>query len=969
MAILDTIKNQFNQNQASEDEAPAAASAKNIIRRLCPKCHGSILEFTESDSHVMCYACDITSSVSELLAAPASASADAAPSAAVGAAPVAVAVDSPESGLIYLENYFANYDWADYNRTSIILISAINKMVEDNKIKQGAAPASWLLDFLSVSVPLKMKLKGLAPQAADIAEAYNDEDNTNALGLFDRYRNILNALLAQKDALIKRLENDIEFAQRQGLEAAKLEEIKADLASIKADLDQLQTVEKITDLPAIAAKQAEIDARIVQSFRDRGIDVVAEYEKACNLYKQSGSDKRDALKIFESIRGYADTFSYIQKINHFFRYGQVLSFYGKYFLYKETEKNLLALDPTTKGDKKGCLAKKKADAPAPAAAPAAAGKKGCLAKKGADEASEEESCKLTTYELFEVINGEPSDEPLLKGITEIIKYYGSVFFYVRYGRTICAYDMATKTGRELLTVDDADKLHLNADNGNYRFYNKRWTSMYVLKNLEAEEAKVGCLDRLRGKKTLIEHRNNYEVYELNFANVTCNRVVDQAVDLIHSYGDLLFYTYTEELPEGQVETEETKKQPIKLNVMIMHTQTLKKATLFKEDCKIRTVIGGTRIVYTKRSSNSLNLDLYIFDITSKTNTLIENNIYTYEGYSDGRVYYRVGGRYSSGPEGNRYQYTIAPLFSNKLDGTDRYEVMPRLSSIVKIEAGWMYVIKGEGRNTALFKVSTDGTQVIFVCSQLKKVLKTTDSHIYYLTVDNDLRIVRTDGQENTLISNDIDANDVQIDEDYIYFLRYEDVAYRKYSTPPHNDSLYKMDIDGHNLRKLLFNVEGMRNFDQDTLYIEMKDQIRYHIFVPAPRKKDEKEYEETFPLTRYYTYDKTTGKLTNVVTLGMPHPDKIDAKGCFGKKKDMESIFTEIPIEDDYEEIGERAGAVFADEQSAQNPTSDEENNGGCNKSGCSKLGNKGGEANGKPGCANANQNAGNGGCLVALKK
>jgi hypothetical protein len=166
-----------------------------------------------------------------------------------------------------------------------------------------------------------------------------------------------------------------------------------------------------------------------------------------------------------------------------------------------------------------------------------------------------------------------------------------------------------------------------------------------------------------------------------------------------------------------------------------------------------------------------------------------------------------------------------------------------------------------------------------------------------------------------------------------------------------------MDIDGHNLRKLLFNVEGMRNFDQDTLYVEMKDQIRFHIFVPAPRKKDEKEYEETFPLTRYYTYDKATGKLTNVVTLGMPHPDKIDAKGCFGKNKDMESIFTEIPIEDDYEEIGERAGAVFADEQSSATPAADEQSNGGCGKSGCSKLGNKNEDS------------APNGGCLAALKK
>ena len=965
MAILDTLKNQFTQNQNQTEEEGAPTTQKNVIRRLCPKCHGSMLEFTQDDGYVTCYACDESSSVAELLAVSASATPESTSGGFVGggaAAAVAVSVDSPESGLIYLENYFANYDWTAYNRTALILINGINKMVEDNKIKQGASPASWLLDFLSVSIPMKMKLKGLTTLADDIANAYNEDDNADALGLFDRYRNIIHALLSQKEKLLKRLENDIDFAARQGLDAAKLEEIKADLTAIKASLDQLKSVDKITDLPAIAAKQAEIDARILQSFHERGIDVVAEYEKACELYKKSGNDKRAALKIFESIRGYADTHTYIQKINHFFRYGQILSFYGQYFLYKETEKKDLILDPTDKGDKKGCFGKKKsAEAPVAAAAPAS-NKKGCLSKKSGDEPVAEEDCDLKTYELFEIINGEPAEEPLLKGITNIIKYYGSVLYYVRYGKVVCGYDMATKENRDLLKVDDPEKLHLNSKKGEYRFYNRRWTSMYILKNLEADETKVGCFDMLRGKKSsLIEHRNNYEVFELNFAECTCTSVIDRAVDLIHSYGDLLFYTYTDELPEGQVESEEDKKKPLKLNVMIMHTLTLKKATLFKEDCKIQTVIDGNKIIYTKRKSNSLNLDLFVFDIATKTNTLIEENIYRYVAYSDGRIYYRVGGRYSTGPESDRSEYVIAPLFSNNMEGTDRFEVMSKFSNVLKIESGWMYIIKGYGRNTALFKVSTDGKQVLFICSQLEKVLKTTDSHIYYITVDNDLRIVRTDGQENILISEDIDADDVQIDEDYIYFLRYEDVAYRKYSTPPHNDSLYRMDIDGHNLRKLLFNVEGMKNFDEDTLYIKMDDRIRFHIFVPAPRKKDEKEYEETFPLTRYYTYDKRTGAFKNVVTLGMPHPDKIDVKGCLGKKKEMESILTEIPIEDDFEEIGERAGAVFADQQAAQDPMDDD-----SNKSGCGNFGKKSDEE--KPGCGSFGKEH-NSGCLNRLKK
>ena len=444
--------------------------------------------------------------------------------------------------------------------------------------------------------------------------------------------------------------------------------------------------------------------------------------------------------------------------------------------------------------------------------------------------------------------------------------------------------------------------------------------MYIRKKLDLVIEKTGCKDKLLGKKdTVIEHRNNYEVYELNFVKGTCEKVIDRVVDIIDQGGDYLFYTVAEELAPGEHETEETKKQLKKLSVMALNTYTHEETLIFKEDCNIRKICGN-KIIYTLRTPNRYNLDLHIFDMSTMSDTLIETNIRDFLDVSDGRIFYYVGNK------------SYSPLFSNNFEGTDRIEVMTNIESVVMVLAGWMYVVKGSGRNALLMKISTDGKQRLIICSQFQKAVKITDTYIYYVTSGDDLRVVRTDGKENTLIAENIDLNNVQIDKDRIYYLR------REWIGKAIGSSLYVMDIDGHNVRKLLFNVRSMKNYDDNTLYVARDDQIRFNIFFPAPRKKDEKSYDQTFDISRYYKYDKHTGAMDNILTTGIPHPDKYQAKGCiFGKKRDLESVFTEIPIEEDFEEQGERAGSSMAAQLAEQNQTEGNSTNSGCgnSNSGC----------------------------------
>ncbi len=868
MAILDTIKSQLTGgDDATATTSAASAKAGKSIRVKCP-CGGCDLVFFENEKTVKCDLCGDVHSTASLLSrmgisAPANAPAE--------TDAVVAAIDSPESGLIYLENFFANYDWENYGKNVGVVIPAINSMVEKNKIRQGALADSWLLDFKSVATPLRKKLEGLTALDGEMAELYNGKDSANVLSYFDRYKAIVANLIDTREKLLKRLENDLAYAEKQGLAKDKLAEMAEEYKALAADVNALVEVKELLDLRQVAAKQAEIDKKMIAEFKAKGLDVVGEYKNACLYYNQATNDKRAALSIFESIRGYADSVSYIDKINRYFSYyGKFYNFFGTNFVFKSHVNEVAPVNPNAKDEKSGCL-KKKPKSPS---------------------LSEEETYTGKTLELYEVVDNEPAEEPILKSITQIITYYGSKLFYIKLGKIVCSFDLGTKQTTELFSVKKASDLKLFASsNSNSVYYNENATSIFFRVRLDLVIDKPGCVKSLLGKKqTIRQRRNNYAVYELNLAKDTCTEVIDQVVDIIDRRGEYLFYTFTEELQKGEVETDETKKELKKLSIMAMNTTTYEKETIFKEDCDIKA-IEDSKIIYTVCAPNRYNLDLHVFDIETKQDTVIEKNIRSFLTVTEGKIFYYIGNK------------DFSPLFSNNLEGTDRVEIMTNIESVVAVAAGWIYVVKGSTRNALLIKVSTDGKQRIVVCSQFNSSVKITDSYIYYVDVFNSLRVVRSDGCENTLIAEDIDLDNVVVDKDCIYYLRRERTGAKI------GASLYCMDIDGHNVRKLLFNVVSMANYDDDTLYVERDDQIRYHILFPAKHKKEEKEEEKTFNLVRYYKFNKKSGELDNMLTIGLPHAKKYQLKGCFGKKTDVEPIFTEIPIEVDFEEQGERAGA------------------------------------------------------------
>ena len=137
----------------------------------CPNC-GSKLSYDANDATVTCYACDSVIRISEVSAsgncgAPATANVNFA---------AFTGFDNPESGVVFLENFFETYDWDAYKQLPEITIPEIAEVIGNNKIKNGAVPETWYLDFMGLYVPVSKKF-----------EALNDCEKTITSLLFSLY--------------------------------------------------------------------------------------------------------------------------------------------------------------------------------------------------------------------------------------------------------------------------------------------------------------------------------------------------------------------------------------------------------------------------------------------------------------------------------------------------------------------------------------------------------------------------------------------------------------------------------------------------------------------------------------------------------------------------------------------------------------------------------------------------------------
>lgn len=850
----------------------------DMLTKHCPHC-GYTITYSTSEKTVCCPCCDKYVKIDELRASlDTVASSDSSATAAqVSGAFVASVIESSENGLAYIENFFDNYSWDEYIQTTQIKIDSIQEMVEKQKVKNAANPSTWYLEFKSISVPVLKKIEGLAKLEQGLVEKYNSVDNTEIYSKFDALNRNANKLKEEKEHIIKILENDIKFAKKFQGDNKTIGQMEFELLSLVQKFELIKTYKEIDDVPAIQAIKSSSEMQIINDLSLKGVDAEGTYQRAINAYK-SIEDKSVALRDFSLVKGYKDSEEYIKRINKLFTYNGDLFILGdrSYVTGEDKQEEV----PVAKA---GCLKKGKQAAPTQSL----------------------DLNKGKTFALYGIQNQMPLKDPSIKGITGVLAVYASCVYYVKDNKSIHVYNMASREDRE---IDKGDSKCYCDTAGNVTFWTSRdGSKIYLKKILPVSFAKQGCLS---SKKNPVNNKNNYSLIVIQLGNNIVEQVIPQLVDIeFVSKDDHVFYT---EVVNKDADYEDFK---------VYNINTRENKKVLEYGCHIYAV-KDENVIYGELNTNTLNEDLYVYNLKNDQNILLEKNVRDYKYINEGKIYYTIGNDENKS------------LFSINIDGTERTEIMRNAEEIYAIDNGWMYV-KKFGRRWVydadsdriirdstffLIKISLDGRKRINITDDFYRFVKLENGHIYYLDEQNDLHIVRSDGKMDSLIAENV--NNIIIEKNYIFFTRQEIVNDK---VDDEGISFYRTDLDGSNLVKIAFNIRSIKNYDNESIYYIKDEEVTLKY-----RSTDKKSGEDSknivrHKVTRYYKYNKETGESVIEITLGMPD-NKALKSGCL--KKDLGDSYQVIPTRYKYERFDKvKAGKLF-NEQVEDNPVPAKKNTG-----------------------------------------
>jgi hypothetical protein len=254
--------------------------------------------------------------------------------------------------------------------------------------------------------------------------------------------------------------------------------------------------------------------------------------------------------------------------------------------------------------------------------------------------------------------------------------------------------------------------------------------------------------------------------------------------------------------------------------------------------------------------------------------LNEANVYEYFNVIDNKVYYLVGNE------------DYCPLVRNSFDGQAREEIMRNVEKIVNTIGNWLYIKKGYSGsyNSTLVKMRADGKKSVVLCTQFKRIARFYGNLLYYVDIYNTLRVVRIDGKKNKAIAENVYG--VFPTENYLYYTRQESVGEKAQAY-----SLYKMDKDGRNVRKIIFDITAYHNDSlSDSLYFKRNEEIVFKCYAPG---KEKEATFNTFVLYKFYELNKETEEVKHVLTLNYPTAKSVPT-GCGGGKTTPDKIYEEV---------------------------------------------------------------------------
>ena len=878
MGFLDEIRSTLDGENNVKTSADKKAA---VIFGYCPGCTEKLA--VEKGKTVTCPVCGRVSSVEDLTVTKTGGKTVVSQQNAVVAQAVSN-ITGVEDAIVYLKNFFVNFDWASYNEQEKVLIYDVEDMVTNLKIRKGSNALVWKLDYDSVAIPLAKKVLWFAETEKKMADLYSDVDQTDMMEVFDVYKANVNEIVRCKDTLLRRLSSAISNAEEMKISAAELEAMKEDFSKVEALVAGLKEVKEVEEVPAVQEAIEKFNKQKEEEFAKKGIDAQRVYREAITFYETGRGAWHKALDLFITIKGYKDVNKYISKIDKYYVFNKEVVFIsGKPFVLQTKVIEEIAIDV-----------------------------------KGKKKTDDEDEFNGATFELFEIEDKEPKKDPVINGITSLITVYATKLFYIKKNKELCYYNSETGEERVIDTFKKSNKYDTD----------KLWFSaggdvLYIRKQLALDKEKLGCFKRLFKKAEYIKHINNYSLVAVNLSLGTVDELVPELVDVyqFNQKEGNIFYTYAEEVAskkEKLSDTEEKENETIK-KLFVINLETKFAKEVLNDNCDIKKV-DGTKVIYTYHTPNEYNQDLRVYDMADESDILIEANIYNFVDVIRGKLYYQVGNA------------DYSPLFSITYSGTDRVQIMDNVGNIITVRGGWIYVVWGFGVNRVLRKISYDGKKIISLCSSYEKILKITRSHIFYVNCYDELCSVRADGEEETIIASDIDPENIIVDTHAFYYLRRELVDRKKFAY-----SLYTMDGEGKNVRKLAFNVVRMQNYDDEKLYISQRDIGEFEVTIPEAKGKAH-TIHVTNNLSKTIEYNKNTGKFEIVRIVGLPSKDEYEfKKGCFRGKETVKASYIQVPSKPTYFREQKETGAVYEQQLEEINMEGAKQldKNSGCTGNGC----------------------------------
>lgn len=776
---------------------------------------------------------------------------------------IAEGVVSAEAGLVYFDNFCENFDWNEFAENPKLSISIFDAIAEVCKLKFSADPLTYIFDFRRQALPVLKKIECLDLLEVSIIENYRGNDPTDAFEHFYLYSAITRAICDKHDAIYEGLIFDIRMAIKFGAEEEVIADLKESLLQFEKIVSSVKPVSDISELESIKQLKAAKDEKIAEELRLAGIDPDKSYAKATNFL---ATDELDgAMHIFGALKGYKDSKEIIKNNSKTFCFNdQLIEMAGKRYVMR------IRANPTFD-----------------------------LSNPAKEGVSYEKS-------LYEVVDGIPSRIPALSHITDIIGCYGTKIFFVRNDDSICCYETKSKEiYANVKVLDEAPRGDYVIDEYHPIRFTKDGSRFFLCKKLRDAEKKRGCFLRRKKNQPAPNRQNNYVVVLIDMDRNKSRILLPEIVDVMDFFDDKIFYT---KMPTTNSTENEAFFRVYDLNCD-------KDDSILDEECVIHNVSRG-RIIYSLWSPNMYNMDIYSIDMETKTPKLIEKNIRNYYATSEDKVFYTVGS--------DAYNR----LYSADLDGANKAEIMENAGRIWKLHSGWIYYISGEGRNACLMKVSTDGKRQMRIASRISNhPIKMARGYIYYINTSNELHMTRYDGTcDRKIADNIVPGANIVIDNKGVYCLRNEFVGSKSGNEDGQGYSLYSIDLEGKNMKKLAFDVVAMTDYDENTLYICKKRTATYTVSTPIS-KKDRRSETVTREITAYCATNKETGDTETLLTLGAPDKRSYEFKtGCFifRRKISKETVVIETTPRERYTRLGKSAAGMVYEEEQAQKRAEEE---------------------------------------------